>query len=231
MQDINGKHPNLIEEEFELEIDRRGGAANLILAAMMLEAGRMLDDGFAGSEIEAAAKKSFEVQHGFLERIDQFGQEKVAAYLSYLSEPDMAGNPLYPKFNNFFLPGPSFSVQRKELYYKGDKPAEDFLLQDMLGRRFQAVLFMVAVDLFESEVLPLDRIDRLCCQTLGWREGPFAMMNRLGIGECMRIVTERMQISHRKEINFPIPKKLIEKAQQNAPWPLNSKLPGGKYRC
>jgi hypothetical protein len=50
------------------------------------------------------------------------------------------------------------------------------------------------------------------------------MMNRIGIQEAMRMVTEKMEMSHRQEINFPIPKLLIEQAQKNEPWPLNSKI-------
>ncbi len=32
------------------------------------------------------------------------------------------------------------------------------------------------------------------------------------------IVTERMFFSHRKEINFPVPRLLITHAQKNTPW-------------
>jgi len=45
-------------------------------------------------------------------------------------------------------------------------------------------------------------------------------MNKMGMMEVMRIVTERMELSHRKEINFPIPRLLIHQAQKGEPWPL-----------
>ena len=40
----------------------------------------------------------------------------------------------------------------------------------------------------------------------------------------MRKITEKMEMSHRQEINFPIPKLMIVQAQKNEPWPLNSGL-------
>jgi len=40
----------------------------------------------------------------------------------------------------------------------------------------------------------------------------------MGVGEALKIVTERMFFSHRKEINFPVPRLLITQAQKNAPW-------------
>ena len=40
----------------------------------------------------------------------------------------------------------------------------------------------------------------------------------------MRKVTEKMEMSHRQEINFPITELLITQANKNEPWPLNSKI-------
>jgi enoyl-CoA hydratase/3-hydroxyacyl-CoA dehydrogenase len=98
------------------------------------------------------------------------------------------------------------------------------MLADLLKKRFMAVSFITAVELLEAEILEMADIEKMCKETFGWKEGPFAMMNRIGIQEAMRMVTEKMEMSHRQEINFPIPKLMIEQAQKNEPWPLNSKI-------
>ena len=81
---------------------------------------------------------------------------------------------------------------------------------------------MVSVEVVEAGLLKLQDMDTLCKQAFKWEEGPFALMNRLGLDEVMRIVTEKMEMSHRKEINFPVPRMLISQVQKNVPWPLNS---------
>jgi 3-hydroxyacyl-CoA dehydrogenase len=63
-------------------------------------------------------------------------------------------------------------------------------------------------------------LDRLCRAAFSWPAGPFALMNAVGLGEALRMVTEKMELSHRREINFPIPRILIEQAQKNEPWPV-----------
>jgi enoyl-CoA hydratase/carnithine racemase len=63
-------------------------------------------------------------------------------------------------------------------------------------------------------------VDRLCQNAFLWKEGPFTLMNKMGINEALHIVTERMELSHRREISFPVPALLIAQAQKNEPWPL-----------
>jgi hypothetical protein len=44
------------------------------------------------------------------------------------------------------------------------------------------------------------------------------MMDEMGIGEALNIVTEKMELSHRREISFYVPRLLITQAQKNKPW-------------
>ena len=48
-------------------------------------------------------------------------------------------------------------------------------------------------------------------------------MNQVGIQEAMRLVIHQVEVSHRKEINFPVPPLLINQTQVNAPWLIKSK--------
>jgi len=83
------------------------------------------------------------------------------------------------------------------------------------------VAFMTSTEVVEAGLIDPPACDRLCQLAFGWSEGPFSLMNRLGLDASLRLVTERMELSHRREINFPVPRLLIEKAQKNEPWPLN----------
>ena len=229
-------YPTLIPEPVPLLKQRRGGGLNLIHVALLLEATRMVDEGTDIPSIEAAAKKAFGMAKGFLSAMDDIGIAEACAAMESLADDSDEDDPLYQTYHNFFSPGQSCRNKAAEYERAEDKAsvrwvgeaearkeASDFMLVDALAKRFQAVLFITAVDLVESEIFDLHDVDRLCRETFGWKEGPFAMMNRLGIGEVMQIVTEKMYLSHRMEINFPIPRLLIQQAQKEQPWPLNSK--------
>ena len=88
-------------------------------------------------------------------------------------------------------------------------------------------VFMTASEIVDSGIQDLQTLERLCRRDLGWKEGPFSMMNRIGIAEAMRIVIKKLEQSHRKEINFPVPSLLIEQARRGESWPLNSHVGRG----
>jgi hypothetical protein len=146
-------------------------------------------------------------------------------------------DPVYAKYLNFFEPSESCRKKLKQFEQSEDKravrwvsaedaqrEAADFILVDLLKIRFQAVSFITAVEVVEAGLLKLIDVDRAAKKTFQCKEGPFSMMNRLGLEETMILVTEKMQLSHRQEINFPIPRLLISQAQKNEPWPLNSEI-------
>ena len=227
---------NLIPEPTPLLKQRKGGALNLIYVALLLEASRMVDDGADIHYIEAAAKKAFGVSKGFLSQMDDVGIPKAVAAMEALAEDFDPQDPVYTKYRNFFEPSESTRKKLKEYQQSEDKEAvrwvsaedvqkeaTDFMLLDLLKRRFQAVYFITAVEVVEAGLLKLIEVDKIVKRTFQWKEGPFSMMNRLGLEETMNLVTEKMQLSHRQEINFPIPRLLISQAQKNEPWPLNSK--------
>jgi enoyl-CoA hydratase/3-hydroxyacyl-CoA dehydrogenase len=227
----------LIPEPMPLHKERKGGGMNLLLVALLLEAARMVDDKMDRPSIEAAAKKAFGISKGFLSLMDEIGIPDVIAALEALSSDSDPEDPIHKIYHNFFTPATSCKRMLKSYEEAEDKEkvrwiseedarkeAADFMLVDSLKKRFQAVAFQIVTELVESEILELQDVDRLCKKTFGWEEGPFSMMNSLGIQEAMQIVTEKMQLSHRKEINFPIPWLLISQAKKNEPWPLNSKL-------
>jgi len=220
---------------------RKGGAADVIFVSLLLEAARMVDEGYDLPTIEAAGRKAFNMPVGFLGLMDATGLP-LGLYTMYsFSDSSIPGDPLYKAYGNFYTPAESYkklvdkyqkakdkSAVKWVAEEEAKKEAKDLMLVDMLKNRFLAVGFMTAVEVVEAGVIEMEDVDKLCQNAFLWREGPFALMNKQGIGEVLRIVTERMELSHRKEINFPIPKLLISQAQKNEPWPL--KLSSVLYR-
>lgn len=217
----------LIAEPITLRRERRGGAVNLWLAGILLEAARMVDDDIAATEVEAAARSAFGCERGLLERITEMGADRLTAFLDDLTRRAGPEDPLFQRYDNFFTPAAALSFPERLALPEGAAAGEDWLLQDHLVKRFQGVAFMIAAELIEAGLLTVEELNRAAVQAIGAGEGPFSMMNRLGIQESLQIVTERMEMSHRREINFPVPKRLIEQAQKNTPWPINNRLSGG----
>lgn len=213
---------------------RKGGAADVIFVSLLLEAARMIDEGHDIASIEAAGKKAFNMPMGFLSLMDTTGIPLGMAAMSSFSDSSDSDDPLYKVYDNFFTPPESYK-KLMEVYEKAkDKSkvrwvseegtkqeAKDEMLVDMLKNRFLAVAFMTATEVVEAGVIGMEGVDKLCQNAFLWEEGPFSLMNKRGFSEVMRIVTEKMELSHRKEINFPIPQLLIAQAQKNEPWPLS----------
>lgn len=227
---------HVIPEPEEYLQKRKGGIINLMFTALCVEATRQIDEGFDAISIETAAKRAFDTSTGFFSAMEKIGIDKISEFMEYLSDDSDAGDPLYSVFHNFFSPGPTALEKLNEYRESQDKSmvtwislndknreAEDFMLLDMLKKRFQAVAFMIASDLYEAGIGELKEIDTLCINYLDWKKGPFSMMNEIGINDVMQMVTEKMQLSHRREINFPIPRCLIEQAQKNAPWSIEKR--------
>ena len=212
---------------------RKGGAADVIFVSLLLEAARMVDDGFDIPSIEAAGKKAFSMPMGFLSLMDANGIPLGIHTMYSFSDSSNPDDPLYKAYNNFFTPPESYIKLLDEYQKAKDKSsarwvseddakteAKDLMLIDTLKHRFLAVAFMTSVEVVEAGVIEMDEVEKLCQNAFLWREGPFSLMNKVGMMEVMRIVTERMELSHRKEINFPIPKLLIDQVQKGEPWPL-----------
>ena len=212
---------------------RKGGAADVIFVSLLLEAARMVDEGFDIPSIEAAGKKAFNMPIGFLSLMDANGIPLGIQTMYSFSDSSNPDDPLYKAYDNFFTPPERYKKLVDEHQKAEDKSsvrwvseddakaeAKDLMLIDMLKNRFLAVAFMTSVEVVEAGVIEMNEVDRLCQNAFLWREGPFTLMNKMGIMEVMRIVTEKMELSHRKEINFPIPKLLISQVQRGEPWSL-----------
>jgi 3-hydroxyacyl-CoA dehydrogenase len=212
---------------------RKGGAANVIFVALLLEAVRMLEDGFGGAAIEEASKAAFGAPVGFVQLLQAVGFGLAASCLESFSDSSQPDHPFHRVYRNFFSPPERLrqkfaEAQHAGRYYSLEKfftpggpvKHDGHSVVEGLRQRFWAVAFMTAAEVVEAGVIKLDDVDRLCLDAFKWREGPFALMNRAGIGVALKLVTERMEVSHRQEVNFPVPRILLEQARRNEPWPI-----------
>jgi 3-hydroxyacyl-CoA dehydrogenase len=212
---------------------RKGGVANIIFVGLLLEAFRMLDEGHGSTGVEGAGTAAFGMPVGFVRLLQSVGLDMAASCLESFSDPSSPEHPLACAYDNFFSPPARLSQKFAEARDSGKLISiEQFLtpgrtprpdqpqLVESLKRRFLAVAFMTASEVVEAGLsVPAD-VDRLCRTAFRWPEGPFALMNRMGIEVSLDLVKERLELSNRQQIAFPVPRSLIQQAQKKEPWPL-----------
>ncbi|MFQ6082080.1 MAG: 3-hydroxyacyl-CoA dehydrogenase/enoyl-CoA hydratase family protein [Candidatus Aminicenantia bacterium] len=212
---------------------RKGGAADIIFVALLLEATRMLEEGYDIPTIESAGKKAFNIPLGFLSLMDATGLPVGLYSMKSFSDASDPDAPLYRGYGNFFTPCQNFIELMKKYESADDKSAvkwvpekeakkepQDMNLVNKLKERFLAVSFMTAAEVVDSKVIRMEDVERLAQNAFLWREGPFTLMNKIGMREVMRLVNERAELAKKQGIHFPIPKLLIEQAGSGKPWPL-----------
>jgi 3-hydroxyacyl-CoA dehydrogenase len=212
---------------------RKGGVANIIFVGLILEAVRMLDEGYGTAGVEAAATAALGLSVGFVRLLQSVGFDLAASCLTSFSDPSSPEHPLICAYANFFSPpsrlrqkfdearnsGQLISIEQLLTPERTARPGDATVIES-LKRRFLAVAFMTASEVVEAGLITPGDVDRLCRVAFLWPQGPFALMNGLGVETALQLVTERMEHSHRQEINFPVPRVLILQGQKNEPWPL-----------
>ncbi len=212
---------------------RKGGAADVIFVSLLLEAARMVDEGFDIPSIEAAGRKAFNMPLGFLGLMDATGIPLGIYTMFSFSDSSNPEDPLYKVYGNFFRPPESYK-SLLEKYQKGEdksavkwvsaeemkKEARDNELVDVLKNRLLAVGFMTAIEVVEAGVIQMDEVDNLCQNAFLWQEGPFELMNKMGVNNVLKIISERRELSQKKGVHFPLPQILVTQAQKKKPWPL-----------
>jgi len=210
---------------------RKGGVANIIFVGLLLEAVRMLDEGYGSAGVEGAGSAAFGMPVGFVRLLQSVGFDLAVSCLESFSDPSAPEHPLACAYDNFFSPPARLRQKFNEARESGQLISIEQLLTpvrtarpdnlqviELLRRRFLAVAFMTAAEVVEAGLIAPAAVDTLCQTAFLWPEGPFALMNRTGIRAALELVTEKMELAHRQEISFPVPRILIKKAQKNEPW-------------
>ncbi|MFH1676589.1 MAG: 3-hydroxyacyl-CoA dehydrogenase family protein, partial [bacterium] len=81
---------------------RKGGAADVLFVALLLEACRMAEEGFEKADIEAAGRVAFDMPLGFLGLMDATGLPIAYYAMKSFSDDSNPSDPLYGVYKDFF---------------------------------------------------------------------------------------------------------------------------------
>jgi len=205
---------------------RKGGAADVLFVALLLEACRMADEGFEKADIEAAGMKAFNMPLGFLGLMDATGLAIALYAMNSFSDDSDPNDPLYKIYKDFFKPTESYKKLVQEQVKASDpssvrwlstggvgKDSGDEKLAKNLTERFLAVAFTAAFEIVDSGVITAEEFEELSKNAFLWRKGPFTIFNETRILDAKRMVEERAALARKLGHHFPIPanlKKLFE---------------------
>lgn len=210
---------------------RRGGAADIVFVSLLLEATRMLQEGYDVPSVEEAGKLAFGMPMGFLTLMDVTGLEVGLYSMESFSRPSGHEDELISAYGNFFSPPQVYYDIVKRQREAGDKSSVRWVSEaqaaakpsdpKVVGRlrdRFLGVGFMTAAEVVDSGVIGIADFEQLARNAFLWREGPYALMNKVGVREAFRLVQERAERAAEQGIDFPIPGNLKRQAEMDAPW-------------
>lgn len=184
--------------------DSPGFCVNRFFVPFLNEACRLHEEGFDIPTIDAAAKEAFGIGMGPFELMNFTGIP-----IAYHAQTSLH------QLGPFYAVAPSLKKQveaQQAWKLEGTpQPAKAQAVKD----RLLGACFGIAAHLVEEGVATIADTDKGATTGLRWKEGPFAMMNRLGAKEALRMV----EALHRKHGEaFRVPAQLRQLAATGAPW-------------
>lgn len=212
---LGGKIPSFVRGS------RKGGVADIIFVSLLLEATRMLEDGYRMSTVEEAGKRAFNIPIGFFELMDSTGLPIGLASMQSFSDASDANDPLFKVYGNFFAPRQNYFdiMQRFHARKDGEEiiwftPDERKLQRDdeqtinTLVARFHAIGFLTGVEVVDAGLITIEDLEILCQNAFLWKEGPFTIMQKVGAEYVKTVVEAREQLAKKQKQDFPISKLL-----------------------
>ncbi|MFQ5797432.1 MAG: 3-hydroxyacyl-CoA dehydrogenase/enoyl-CoA hydratase family protein [Bacteroidota bacterium] len=222
---LGGKIPTYIRRS------RKGGAADIIFAALLLEATRMLEDGSDVPTIEAAGQKAYNVPLGFLELMDVTGLPIGLYSMRSFSDPSRPDDPLYQVYGNFYEPRQNYvdlvtqyerTVDKSVVRWvqDADRHAPIFHPEsvDELSDRFLAIGFLTASECVEAGLITVEDLELLTQNAFLWRKGPFTLMGEQGKKRVREVVKKRAEIASVQGQDFPICNLLKKAMGDGSAW-------------
>ncbi len=210
---------------------RKGGVADVIFVALLLEATRMLEEGFDVPTIEGAGKRAYGIPIGFLELMDATGLPVGLHSMHSFSDASDRNDPLFRVYGNFFTPRQNYIQLMQRYAVASDKSAirwvdtssptsgalNDAVVQS-LADRFLAIGFVTAAETVNAGLITMEDLEILTQNAFLWREGPFTIMNRVGKERVREVVEERSKLARSLKQDFPICDLLKKEMGVKAPW-------------
>ena len=206
---------------------RKGGAADILFVALLLEACRMVDEGFDKGDIEAAGGAAFKLPMGFLALMDATGIAIGLYAMDSFADDSNPDDPLLIVYKDFFKATNGFRELVKTQSEADDPSTVRWLPADGPGKgtgdeavvtklkeRFLAVAFASAFEIVNAGVITPEDFEGLAKNAFLWRQGPFAFFNQYGIKEAWRMVQDRAKLAKEKGYHFPVPENLKKLADE-----------------
>jgi enoyl-CoA hydratase/3-hydroxyacyl-CoA dehydrogenase len=210
---------------------RKGGVADIIFVALLLEATRMVEEGFDIAAIEAAGKKAYGIPVGFLELMDVTGLPVGLHAMRSFSDASNPKDPLYQVYGNFYAPRQNY-IELLERYNAATDKSAVRWIQDMgarsrnpdprtlesLSDRFLAIGFLTATETVDAGLTNVEDLELLTQNAFLWREGPFTLMNKLGKKRVREVIERRAELAKTFNQDFPICNLLKAEMGVATPW-------------
>lgn len=209
---LGGKIPSWIRGS------RKGGVADIVFVSLLLEATRMLEDGYRMITIEEAGKRAYDIPIGFFDLMDNTGLPIGLATMYSFSDSSNVNDPLYKVYGNFFTPRKNY-IDLMDRYNaaikKGEavcwfndeerkKECEDEKTIQLLVERFHAVGIMTSTETVHAGLITIEDIEFLCQNAFLWRNGPFTIMNKVGPKYVKKVIEDRSRLASKQGQDFPV---------------------------
>lgn len=200
---------------------RKGGAADVLFVALLLEGCRMVEEGFKKGDIEEAGGKAFGMPLGFLGLMDATGLPVGLFAMDSFADDSDPEDPLYKVYKDFFAPTKGYRALVAS-HVSAENPDEfkwippegpgkgsgDEKIVQKLMERFLAVAFVTAFEIVEAKVVEAEEFEKLAQNAFLWRKGPFTIFNDWGVSKAWKMVKARQKLADELGHYFPIPKNL-----------------------
>jgi len=212
---------------------RKGGVADIIFVALLLEATRMLEEGFDIPTIEQAGKQAYGIPIGFLELMDATGLPVGLYSMKSFSDSSNPNDALYKVYGNFFSPRKNYIDLINEFNETADKNSVRWIkassqkpvvssqkVVDELCDRFLAIGFLTSTECVDAGLITIEDLELLTQNAFLWNKGPFTLMNEIGMKRVNDVVKKREELAKKFNQNFPVCDLLKKQMGKKSGWGL-----------
>ena len=186
--------------------DRPGFVVNRFFVPWLNEACLLLEEGAATTaQIDAIACKAFRIGLGPFGLMNLTGPPIALHSTDYLAE--QLNTPRYVGAQNL-----RDLVANNEQWVIDDHHEYSKEQYTMVAERLLGVVFGVAAQIVDEEVCTMEDVDRGAKVGLRWARGPFELMNRLGVGEAVRMAQAYAQTAGE---GWHVPGFMVAQGDQN----------------
>jgi len=198
---LHGKTPIVVK-------DAPGFAVNRFFVPFLMEGIHILEEGIANiPTIDEAAKRAFEIGMGPFLLMNETGIPIAFHTATTLGK----------ELGSFYNPPEILKVQmdkKQDWDLSGD--VDESIIESLIDR-FYGVTLGIAAELVDDGVASIEDTDRGAKVGLRWNQGPFEIMNEIGIDKTCKVVAETAD----RYPGFKVPTLLTRQKERGRPFVFN----------